>query len=105
LILSQHTHIPQRLSAGRKVAPLSPSEQETYTRSLRCSPAFARCILLNFNAHELHHRYVGVPGYRLDRIPHVPRNEVHWWVWLRAAKRLRGSVFLFENRDGTGFRW
>jgi acyl-lipid omega-6 desaturase (Delta-12 desaturase) len=105
LILSQHTHIPQRLSDGRKVTPLSPSEQETYTRSLRCPRLFAYWVLLNFNAHELHHRYAGVPGYRLHGIEHTQANEVHWWTWLRAAKRLRGSVFLFENRDSTGFRW
>jgi len=104
LILSQHTHIPQRVSGGAKVAPLSAAEQETYTRSLAFPRMVARWLLFNFNAHELHHRHVAVPGYRLHRIARTPPNEVHWWHWLMAAKRLRGSTFLFQNRDATGFQ-
>ena len=60
-------------------------------------------MLINFNAHELHHRCAGIPGYRLGDIRSVQRNEVNWWTWLRAAKRLRGSVFLFQSRTQTGF--
>ncbi len=104
LILSQHTHIAQRLSGGAKVTPLAPGEQEIYTRSLVFPRVVAQWVLMNFNAHELHHRHVAVPGYRLARIAHAPANTIDWWHWLRAAKRLRGSVFLFENRDSTGFR-
>jgi fatty acid desaturase len=105
LILSQHTHIAQQLSHGRKVDPLPAAEQERYTRSLRFPGWVSRWILLGFNAHELHHRFPGVPGYRLGRIAHVAANEVHWWTWLCAVKRLRGSVFVFENSATTGFRW
>jgi omega-6 fatty acid desaturase (delta-12 desaturase) len=105
LILSQHTHVPQNVSGGRRVAPIKAAQQERYTRSLRFPRLVAAGILINFNAHELHHRFVGVPGYRLARIPHRPQNEVGWWEWLREAKRMRGSVFLFSNRDDTGFRW
>ena len=104
LILSQHTHMPQRLSGGRAVQPLPAHEQMRHTRSLRFPQWVSQWLLLNFNAHELHHRYAGVPGYRLNRIAARPGNEVHWWTWLRAAKRLRGSVFLFQSRDQTGFR-
>ncbi len=103
LILSQHTHLPQRLSGGRRVAPLDPEAQARYTRSLAFPRWFAQCVLINFNAHELHHRFAAVPGYRLGRIAGACPNEVHWWTWLRAAKRMRGSVFLFQNRDSTGF--
>ena len=103
LLLSQHTHLPQKLSGGRAVAPLKPAEQEIYTRSLRFPRWFAQTVLINFDAHELHHGHVAVPGYRLRRLPYRQQNEVHWWTWLRAAKRLRGSVFLFSNRDRTGF--
>ena len=103
LILSQHTHIPQRLSLGCRVAPLSPQAQEAHTRSLRFPRWFAHWVLINFNAHELHHRCAGIPGYRLGAIRSVQRNEVNWWTWLRAAKRLRGSVFLFQSRTQTGF--
>ena len=103
LILSQHTHLPQRLSGGRRVAPLAPVVQAAYTRSLEFPHWFAHCVLLNFNAHELHHRFAAVPGYRLGRIAWQAPHTVHWWTWLKAMKRMRGSTFLFETRDRTGF--
>jgi fatty acid desaturase len=103
LILSQHTHLPQRLSGGRRVAPLDPGAQARHTRSLAFPRWFAHCVLLHFNAHELHHRFAAVPGYRLGRITCPPPNEVHWWTWLKAVKRMRGSAFLFQTRDQTGF--
>ena len=104
LILSQHTHIPQRLSLGRDVDPLSPLEQVRYTRSLRFPAWVSRWILFGFDAHELHHRFPALPGCHLRRIAHTPGNEVDWWTWLKAAKRLRGSVLLFETSETTGFR-
>jgi fatty acid desaturase len=103
LLLSQHTHLPQRLSGGRRVAPLDPSAQARHSRSLAFPRWFARGVLMNFNAHELHHRFPAVPGYRLGRIACAAPNEVHWWTWLKAVKRMRGSVFLFQSRDSTGF--
>lgn len=104
LILSQHTHMPQPQSEGRRVEPLSGQEQLRYTRSLRFPRWFAQWVLINFNAHELHHLDASVPGYRLPRLAHAQPNEVHWWTWLRAAKRLSGAQFVFGNRDETGFR-
>jgi len=104
LILSQHTHIPQPVSEGRRVGPLSGREQLRYTRSLRFPRWFARWVLINFNAHELHHLDASVPGYRLSRLAQAQPNEVHWWTWLRAAKRLSGAQFVFGNREETGFR-
>ncbi|HSD68677.1 MAG TPA: fatty acid desaturase [Woeseiaceae bacterium] len=103
LILSQHTHVPQRLSEGRDVRPFAPLEQEVYTRSLRL-PEWLSGILMHFDAHELHHMYPYVPGYRLRRIHYQPMNEVHWWRWLRAARRMKGTDFLFRNWDDTGIR-
>lgn len=102
LILSQHTHMPMRLAAGEKVVPLTGIEQVRHTRSLAFPAAIAQWGLLNFNLHELHHRNVAVPGYRLAGIEHTPANTVHWWTWLRAAKRMRGSVFLYQSSDSTG---
>jgi fatty acid desaturase len=61
-------------------------------------------LILHFDAHELHHMYVRVPGYDLHKIPSRPQNEVHWWQWLRAVKRLPGDVFLFQNQAQTGFK-
>jgi acyl-lipid omega-6 desaturase (Delta-12 desaturase) len=102
LLLSQHTHVPQHLSEGKAVTPVPALEQEAFTRSLRL-PALASAFLLHFDAHELHHMYPFVPGYHLRRIPYQPSNEVGWWDWVRASKRLRGVVLLFHNRETTGF--
>jgi len=103
LILSQHTHIPQPVSGGRRVEPLSGEAQLVYTRSLRFPRWFAQWVLINFNAHELHHRHASVPGYRLSRLKEAQAHAVHWWTWLRAAKRLSGTQFVFGNREQTGF--
>jgi omega-6 fatty acid desaturase (delta-12 desaturase) len=102
LLLSQHTHIPQRLAGATPARPFNSFEQQAFTRSLRL-PAFFSRLILHFDAHELHHMYVRVPGYDLRRIEHRPDNEVDWWTWLKGAKKLRGSVFLFQNREQTGF--
>lgn len=105
LILSQHTHVPMRVSHGATVAPIPPLQQEVFTRSLRFPTWFSWLILLNLDAHELHHMYVQVPGYYLRRIDYVPKNEISWWQWLIKSKRVRGDVLLFQNRDQTGLEF
>ncbi len=102
LLLSQHTHVPQNLSGGAAVRPFAPVEQEVFTRSLQFPTWFARLVLLNFDAHELHHVYPRVPGYDLHKIAYVPHNRVHFWRWLLQAKRIPGEVFLFQNRRQSG---
>lgn len=101
LILSQHTHVPMELSLGRRVPPHAAMQQERYTRSLRL-PAIVSSWLLHFDAHELHHMYPFVPGYRLHEIPYETANEVSWWRWVRAARAVPGDVLLFQNRHQTG---
>jgi len=101
LLLSQHTHIPQRLSHGAPVKPFRPFEQEQYTRSLRL-PRWMSTLVMHFDAHELHHMYPNVPGYRLGAIAYAPANEVDWLQWIGAAKRLSGTRFLFSNRNDSG---
>ncbi|MDP7034422.1 MAG: fatty acid desaturase [Planctomycetota bacterium] len=103
ILLSQHTHIPQQLAAGEKVKPFEPRNQEVFTRSLEFPRWFSRFVLFNFDAHELHHIYPQTPGYRLHQIDYRAENSIHWWVWLRKAKAIPASVFLFSNRDATGF--
>ncbi len=103
LILSQHTHVPQRVSGVAQVRVFPPREQEAFTRSLRL-PTWLSFLLMHFDAHGLHHMYPQVPGYRLRQIPYQPRNEVHWWRWLKVARGLSGSDFLFRNWDDTGLR-
>ena len=103
LILSQHTHIPLKLSNGEAVKPFPPMEQEVFTRSLRFPRWFSSLVLLHLDAHELHHMYTRVPGYRLGKIDYRPQNEMHWWRWLVKAKCVPAHVFLFQNRNQTGY--
>lgn len=103
LILSQHTHVPLKLSRGNRVQPFRPVEQEAFTRSLKFPSWFSALILLNIDAHELHHMYTGVPGYYLRRIDYVPHHTVNWWRWIVKAKRVPGVVLLFQNRSQSGY--
>jgi fatty acid desaturase len=103
LILSQHTHIPMQLSQGKSVLPFSPKEQEVFTRSLLFPVWFSRWILLNLDAHELHHVHTSIPGYYLHTLGRQTQNGVAWWRWVLAAKRVPGAVLLYQNRNQTGF--
>jgi omega-6 fatty acid desaturase (delta-12 desaturase) len=101
LLLSQHTHIPQRVSHGEAVRPFPTIEQEVFTRSI-VLPNWMSDGLVAIDAHELHHMYPFVPGYRLRAIPYDTVNAIGWWTWTRRARALPGEVFLFQNRLETG---
>lgn len=101
LLLSQHTHIPQQLSHGESVRPFPTIEQEVFTRSL-VFPAWLSALLLHIDAHELHHMYPFVPGYRLGGIAYATENEIDVWTWIRRARAMPGEIFLFHNRLETG---
>jgi fatty acid desaturase len=60
-------------------------------------------VWLHFDAHELHHMYPFVPGYRLNEVPYAAANEVSWRHWVPAARAIPGEVFLFQNRNESGF--
>jgi len=101
LLLSQHTHIPQQLSHGEPVRPFPTIEQEVFTRSL-VFPTWLSAVLLHIDAHELHHMYPFVPGYRLGGIAYETENEIDVWTWIRRARAMPGEIFLFHNRLETG---
>jgi fatty acid desaturase len=101
LLLSQHTHIPQRLSGGEDVRPFPTIEQEMFTRSL-VFPRWLSTLLLHIDAHELHHMYPFVPGYRLGEVPYETENEIGLLAWIKGARSLPGELFLFHNRLETG---
>lgn len=103
IMLSQHTHIPLKLSRGSNVKPIPAPEQAPYTRSLLFAPWLSKVVLSGFDAHELHHVYPFVPGPRLREIQWLPPNEVPAFAWTRAAKAVPADVFLFKNRDNSGF--
>ena len=96
LLLSQHTHIPQQLSDGEPVRPFPTIEQEVFTRSL-VFPRWLSALLLHIDAHELHHMYPFVPGYRLGGVPYETENEIGLWAWIRGARRCRASCFCFTT--------
>jgi omega-6 fatty acid desaturase (delta-12 desaturase) len=101
LILSQHTHIPQQLSGGEDVRPFPTIEQEVFTRSL-VFPRWLSALLLHIDAHELHHMYPFVPGYRLGEVHYETENEVGLLAWIKGAHALPGDLLLFHNRLETG---
>ena len=102
ILFSQHNHIPQKLSGGESVQPHVFLEQEVYTRSLGFPAWFAQGVLLNFNAHELHHMYPSVPGYCLGEIDYQTQNEIGWWAWIWQSKRVPAATLMFKNRHDTG---
>jgi fatty acid desaturase len=102
LLLSQHTHVPMHVSGGRDVHPFPALAQEPFTRSLRL-PGWLSWLWLRFDAHELHHMYPFVPGHRLAEVPYTAHNEVSWRRWVLAARAVPGEVFLFQNRNESGF--
>lgn len=102
ILLSQHTHMPMRLSHGRDVAPYGALAQGPFTRSLRL-PGWLSTMLLHFDAHELHHLHPAIPGYRLREVRRPVPNEVGWTRWVPAARAVPGEVFLFQNRNQSGF--
>jgi len=101
LLLSQHTHIPQNVSHGAPVRPFPTIEQEVFTRSL-VFPRWLSALLLHIDAHELHHMYPYIPGYRLSEVRYQTENEIGVWAWIRGARGLRGETLLFHNRLETG---
>lgn len=102
ILFSQHNHIPQKLSMGEKVKAHAPMEQGVFTRSLRFSWWISTFVLLHFDAHELHHRYPHVPGYRLRQIDEPVEHEYPAWRWVMKARRVPASIIMFKNRDVTG---
>lgn len=102
ILFSQHNHIPQAIAADRPVAPHPPADQGIYTRSLIFPRWISRLILLNFDAHELHHRHPHLPGYRLGALRDPTPNARPAWQWIRAAKKIPASVIMFQNRDHSG---
>jgi omega-6 fatty acid desaturase (delta-12 desaturase) len=100
-ILSQHSHIEMPLANGREVKPLKYPEQVPYTRSLGLNRFLARFFFLNFNLHELHHAYPGIPAYHLNRIGESTPNQIPFWKYLFKFKRMPGMKFIFSTESKT----
>jgi fatty acid desaturase len=102
LLLSQHSHIPQDRAEGRKVAPIPYYEQDLYTRSVVFPKWISKWVLLYFDRHGVHHYFPSLPLYRLGDMQEPVRNQIAWWPWLRAAKKMPAHRLLLENSLQTG---
>jgi omega-6 fatty acid desaturase (delta-12 desaturase) len=103
LSLSQHSHIKMNHSEGKDIKPLKFKEQVEFSRSLKFNPYFSKYVLLNFNLHEAHHAYPGLPCYYLNEINIEEKNSYNFIPWLRKVKSMQGTDFIFnssEARDG-----
>lgn len=102
IIMTQHTHIEIPISNGEKVRPVSYSEQIQYTRSFYLWPILSQFFLLNFNLHETHHKYPGMPAYRLHRADVNKTKTPSYWSWFRKAKGMKGEDYIFRTSKHTG---
>lgn len=98
-ILSQHSHIEIPIAGAEEVKPIRLSEQIQYTRSLNVFDWVARYIYFNFNLHELHHFYPGMPAYHLDKINLETSNKVGFFNYILDAKLMTGMNFIFKTSD------
>lgn len=102
--LSQHSNIEMPVSEGKDVSPLKYVEQARYSRSLILPPLISEYIVFNFNYHEAHHCYPGLPCYYLPRINHGSSNAYAFWPWLKKVKSIPGVDFVFmTSKDRSQF--
>ena len=103
LSLSQHSHIEMKTAGSDDVRPLKYQEQADYSRSLVVPNVVSRFLFLNFNHHEAHHVYPGIPCYRLHQLQDTYSNSYKLIPWLRRVKSMKGVDFVFRSsakRDG-----
>jgi acyl-lipid omega-6 desaturase (Delta-12 desaturase) len=102
LIMTQHTHIEIPVSEGKDVKHISYMEQVKYTRSFYPATFIARYFLFNFNLHEVHHAYPGLPAYYLDKIDLDIPKKPKFSEWLIKAKSMKGADYIFKTSKQTG---
>ncbi len=95
-ILSQHSHIETPVANGEKVQPLKYLDQVKFTRSIGFQDSIARFIFFNFNRHELHHAFPGIPAYHLGKVQMETPNNISFHRYLLEAKKMSGMKFIFE---------
>ncbi len=100
-ILSQHSHIEIPLANKEEVRPLRYKDQVVYTRSLHIYRTIAKLIFFNFNLHELHHAFPGLPAYYLDKVDSESPNKVGFFAYLTDAKNMSGINFIFKTSKKT----
>lgn len=101
IILTQHTHIHIPISQGIDVRPRRYVDQIQYTRSFYINNIISRYFLLNFNLHEAHHAYPGLPAYYLDKIELNNGRIPSFWSWFKNAKSMKGEDYIFRTSEHT----
>jgi len=96
-ILSQHSHIEIPLAGNAEVKPIRYMEQLRYTRSIAFFKYVGRLLYFNFNLHELHHAYPGLPAYHMDKVDLETPNKVTFFSYLKDAKSMKGMDFVFRT--------
>jgi len=104
IMLSQHSHIPQKLAGSAAVKPIVKAEQGVYTRSVLLPRLLSTWVFLGFDLHGLHHVYPYTPGYRLHRLDQVAGITMSWRRWIKEAKRVPADILIFKNWDQTRIR-
>lgn len=103
IMLSQHAHIEMKNSEGKEVSPLKYIDQPQYTRSIKLPYNVGKYIFFNFNYHEAHHAYPGLPCYLLHKIKVNSHNSYKLFAWLKKVKSMDGVDYIFRSsahRDG-----
>ncbi|MCO4793681.1 MAG: fatty acid desaturase [Bacteriovoracaceae bacterium] len=95
--LSQHSHIKMPVSEGKDVEPLKFKDQAQYSRSLIFPKVISEYFLFNFNHHEAHHVYPGLPCYMLDKMNGDYYNSYQVLPWLKRVKSMSGVDFIFRS--------
>jgi acyl-lipid omega-6 desaturase (Delta-12 desaturase) len=102
VIMTQHSHIETPIANDSHVKPVSYADQVKYTRSFYVNSWFESLFLFNFNYHETHHVYPGVPAYWLQKIDlNVPK-EPSYKTWFIKAKSMKGEDYVFRTSAKTG---
>jgi len=104
VIMTQHSHVDIPLAMGKDVKPISFTDQVQYTRSFYVNSFVSKYILLNFNLHEAHHAFPGIPAYALDQVQLGLPHEPSYFTWIKKAKTMNGVDYVFKTSKQTGVK-
>ncbi len=99
IMLSQHAHVEMPLADRKEVSPLKYVDQAKYSRSIKLPYNIGKYIFFNFNYHEAHHAYPGLPCYFLPRVKVDSHNSYPLLPWLKKVKSMNGVDYIFRSSD------
>lgn len=102
IILTQHSHVEIPISNGAEVRPVAYKDQIPFTRSFYTSRWVEEYLLFNFNYHEAHHVYPGLPAYWLSKVDIGTPRSPYYCEWFKQAKAMKGEDYIFRTSKHTG---